>query len=77
MKAVIGEGCMGRGFSVKPDNVRDFINAFLDEQEKLYGDLDDFLYNLVDIYGINTYSADEACEQCGDYYNEYTLEIKG
>jgi len=76
MKVVVG-GCVGYGIKEKPDNVRDFINAFLDEQEKLYGDLDNFLYNLVETYGTNTYSDEETCEQCGDYYNEYTLEIEG
>ena len=76
MKAVIGYGCIGSGIKEKPENVRAYINAFLDQEEKTQGDLDIFLYNLVETYGTTTYSDSEPCEQCGDYYYEYTLEIE-
>lgn len=75
MRVVIGLGCIHSGIKEKPDDVRLFINKFLDEYEKVQGDLDNFLMYLVEDYGENTYYDKEPCESCGDYYNEYTLEV--
>lgn len=70
MKVVIGNGCIGDGFKERPDDLRAFIDKFLDTE-----DLENFVYYLVENYGECTYSDKTPCDACGDYYYEYTLEV--
>ena len=46
MKVVIGKGCTGDGFKERPDDLRAFIDKFLETE-----DLESFVYYLVDFYG--------------------------
>ena len=53
--------------------IKDSLMAFINQQDK--EELIFFVESMVDWYGYCTYESTEACETCGDYVTENTLEL--